>query len=142
MIPSKLIFAPLVLQVALTLFMYVRLSVVKRRAAADGKVDEKRRALFDDAWPDEVIQVNNNIANQFEAPVLFYALVLALFGLEAVDVYAHVLAWAFALSRVAHAYVHVGANVVPIRRKLFTAGVVALMGLCALVVRAMLVSAA
>ncbi len=38
-------------------------------------------ALDNDAWPDEVRKVSNNIRKQFQVPVLFYVLVLALYVL-------------------------------------------------------------
>jgi hypothetical protein len=119
-----LIFLPLLAQVLLTIYAYVRLAAVKSRAVAAGQVDERRRALHDDAWPDSVVQVNNNIRNQFEVPVLFYVLILALFALGAVGVFAHAVAWLFALSRIAHFAVHTGPNIVPIRRRVFMFGVV------------------
>jgi hypothetical protein len=133
---DELIFAPLLLQIGLTLAVYVRLTVVKAKALKSGEVDVARRALHDDAWPESVIQVNNNIRNQFETPVLFYVLVLGLYALGGVSVYAHAAAWLYALSRVAHALVHTGSNVVVIRRRVFAGGVLMLFVLCGLVAAA------
>ena len=120
---ATLIFLPVLVQVLLTIWAYVRLGAAKSRALAAGQVDERRRALHEDAWPDSVIQINNNIRNQFELPVLFYVLVLALYAQQAVTLFAHVAAWLFALSRVVHFVVHTGDNVVPIRRRVFMFGV-------------------
>jgi hypothetical protein len=102
--------------------IYVRLITVKIREMKAGKVDMARRALHEDAWPDSVLQINNNIRNQFELPVLFYVLSFALWGLEAVGVIALVAAWLFVLSRIAHAVIHLGSNYVPNRRRAFTVG--------------------
>jgi hypothetical protein len=121
-----LIFLPVLVQMLLTLVLYVVLQRVKTRAARAGEVDERRRALHEDAWPDYVRQVNNNIRNQFELPVLFYALCLVLWALQAAGTLAQVLAWGFVLSRIAHAWVHTGSNVVPLRRRIFTVGVLLL----------------
>ncbi|GAC21402.1 hypothetical protein GARC_4460 [Paraglaciecola arctica BSs20135] len=66
--------------------------------------------------------MSNNIANQFEAPVLFYVLCLVLYSINAADMVAIGLAWLFALSRFAHAYVHIGSNYVPMRLRLFLLG--------------------
>ena len=117
-----LIFGPVLVQVLLTLATYVLLIKAKIRAMKAGEVDMARRALFDDAWPESVIKINNNIKNQFEVPVLFYVLAFALWALHAVHWAALAAAWLFAISRVVHAWVHVGSNYVPNRRRAFTAG--------------------
>ncbi len=122
---AKLIFYPVLLQILLTLLVYAYLAVVKSRAVRLQQVDLARRALDGDAWPDSVRQVSNNLRNQFEAPVLYYALALMLWALDGVDAYSLGLAWAFALSRVAHAAVH--SNYVPRRRAIFTFGCLVLL---------------
>lgn len=129
-----LIFLPVLLQIALTVWMYIRLASAKAQAVKNNQVDEARRALHDDAWPESVQKINNNIRNQFEVPVLFYVLVVMLFELGVAGVLAQGLAWAFVLSRMAHAYVHTGSNVVAVRRPIFMLG--------CLLVLAMLVLAA
>ena len=116
------IFLPVLAQIAMTMGLYIYLGVAKARALKIGKVDLERRALHADAWPDDVQQINNSIRNQFELPVLFIALVLVLFVIDAAGPLAHVLAWAFVLGRVLHAYVHTGSNHVPHRRALFSFG--------------------
>ena len=119
---GKLIFVPVLLQVLLTLSLYLALNVAKSRAARRGQVDEARRALHEDAWPDHVRQINNNIRNQFEVPVLFYVLVFMLWALQAAGPMAQGAAWLFVLSRVWHAVVHTGSNRVPLRRRIFMFG--------------------
>jgi hypothetical protein len=121
-IPSQYIFLPLLVQVLLTVAVYVALVVTKKRAVKDGLVDLERRALHADAWPDNVQKINNNIRNQFEVPVLFYILVITLHQLGAAGVVAQSLAWLFVASRLVHAYVHTGSNVVPVRRLVFMLG--------------------
>jgi hypothetical protein len=117
-----LIFWPVLVQVLLSLFVYVAL--IKRKIAAmrAGRVDMERRALHDDAWPDDVMQINNNIRNQFELPVLFYVLAFALWAMHAVHWEAVVAASLFVLSRVVHAWIHISSNEVPARRRAFTVG--------------------
>ena len=118
-----LIFLPVLAQMLLTLLLYVALQGRKKHAALRGDVDAARRALDEDAWPAEVRQVNNNLRNQFELPVLFYVLCLALFALNATGWLVQGLAWAFVASRVVHAWVHVHSNVVTVRRRVFIVGV-------------------
>jgi len=131
----NLLFLPMLLQIALTLFMFIRLGTVKSRAVRLAEVDARRRALHQDAWPDYVLKVANNIDNQFETPVLFYVLSFMAWANDRVDWVLLSLCWTFVGSRLAHAYIHVGANVVALRRKVFTVGVLILMLLAALNLR-------
>lgn len=124
---SNLLFLPVLVQILLTFGLYIYLAVAKSRASAQGLVDENRRGLHDDAWPESVMKINNCIRNQFEVPVLFYVLVLATWASAAVTVYSHVLAWLFVASRVVHAFIHTGSNIVPVRRKVFMVGVLILL---------------
>ena len=116
------IFGPILVQVLLTLVLYILLQVSKKRAIKLGQVDLARRALHDDAWPESVMKINNNIRNQFELPVLFYAVSFALWALDAVGLIALVAAWSFAASRIVHSWIHIVPNYVPVRRSAFTFG--------------------
>ena len=116
------IFVPVIVQVLLTLLIYVRLIKVKVLAMRAGLVNMDRRALHEDAWPESVLQINNNIRNQFELPVLFYVICVVLWQLDAVTALALAAAAAFVLSRIAHAMIHLGSNYVPNRRRAFTVG--------------------
>ncbi len=116
------IFLPVLVQIGLVFWLYIYLAIAKSRAMKAGLVDEQRRALHNDAWPDSVLQVNNCIRNQFEVPVLFYVLVIILLVTHRINIAMHVLAWVFVLSRIFHAYIHVGSNYVPNRRRVFMFG--------------------
>ena len=133
-----LIFIPVLIQLLLSLFVFIRLGQVKEQAVKRGEVDQTRRALHDDAWPDYVLKVNNNIRNQFETPVLFYILVICLWTLDAASLTAQLLALAYALLRLAHASVHLGSNIVKIRKRLFQASIVTLFLLSGLLLLAIL----
>jgi len=117
-----LIFIPVLVQVLLTLATYVLLINVKIRAMKAGEVDMARRALYEDAWPESVMKINNNIRNQFELPVLFYVIAIVLWSLEAVSALVLAAACLFVLSRIVHTWIHVGSNYVPNRRRAFTVG--------------------
>lgn len=134
----KLIFWPVLAQVALTIFMFLRIAIVKARSLKAGDVDLSRRALHPDAWPDYVLQVTNNVRNQFEMPVLFYVVALLLWALGEVHVATLTLAWAYVAFRVVHAYIHTGPNIVKYRLKMFQLSTLALLGLFGFAVRAML----
>ena len=130
----NLIFVPVLVQVLLTLGVYVRLIKVKIAAVKAGQVNRERLPLHEDAWPESVLQINNNIRNQFELPVLFYVMSFAFWALDAVHWAALAAASLFVLSRMAHAYFHLGSNYVPNRRRAFTVGwwVLALMAVLVL----------
>lgn len=123
------IFLPLLANMLIVLVLYYLLGVRKKRACRQGTVDDQRRALHADAWPDDVMQVNNCIRNQFELPLLFYVLGVILWALNAVNLWVLVAAWAFVLLRCCHAYVHTGSNFLPLRRRLFTFATLVLTGL-------------
>ncbi len=124
---DSMIFLPVVVQILLTLAVFVALKSAKGRALATGEVDQERRAIYEDAWPESVIRINNNIRNQFQLPVLFYVLVMVLWNLGAAGVFAQLVAWLFVLSRIVHAYIHLGSNYVPYRARAFIFGAVMVM---------------
>ena len=124
-----LIFLPVLAQVILTLVVFVAMTVAKSRAMKRGEVDLERRALHKDAWPDYVLKLSNNIANQFETPVLFYAVSFVLWALRAVDAVTLSLASAYVVTRIVHAFVHTGSNYVPVRKRVFTLGVVIILAM-------------
>jgi hypothetical protein len=119
---GDLVFYPILVMVLLTLLIYVRLIKVKIREMRAGRVDMERRALHEEAWGDAVLQINNNIRNQFELPVLFYVVCGALWALEGVGIVALVAAWLFVLSRIVHAWIHLTSNRIKFRRQSFTVG--------------------
>lgn len=135
---NSLIFLPVALQVTLTILLFVYLAVARASAAKQGLVDEERRALHDDAWPDSVIQINNCVRNQFETPVLFYILLVSLWLTDGINLYAHIFAWAFVLSRFVHASIHLRSNYVPVRRKVFIFGGLNIIALMVLLVFAII----
>ena len=135
---QHLILWPLIAQTILILLLFVRLGQLKDRARAAGKVDLTLTALDNDAWPDDVRKVANNIRTQFQIPVLFFVLVLALYAHGAVDGWARAFAWAFVASRIAHSYVHIGSNYVPRRTLFFKLSVLFVIGLLFLLIRAQL----
>lgn len=116
------IFVPVIVQVLMTLLIYVRLIKVKIREIRAGRVDKTRSALHEEAWGDAVLQINNNIRNQFELPVLFYVMAAVLWAMDSVNGLAIAAAFLFVLSRIAHALIHLGSNYVPNRRRTFTVG--------------------
>lgn len=117
---------PVLVQVTLTLSVFIVMGARKGKAIKTGLVDREKAALDNSAWPDEVLKASNNIQNQFQTPILFYALVFAFIVTQTVSMTVLVLAWVYVISRLIHAYVHTGSNYVPVRFRVFIVGVVTL----------------
>ena len=137
---QNMILLPVLIQVLLTLLVYVALAKAKARALRAGLVDLDRRALHDDAWPESVIKINNDIRNQFELPVLFYVVTIILWQLSETGLLAQLLAWSFVASRIVHAWIHLGSNYVPARRKVFMFGWAVVLVMTGAAIRAVLAS--
>jgi hypothetical protein len=123
---TDLLLVAVLVQVILTIAVFVVLAIRKAKAVKNGEVDLKRAALHNDAWPDYVLLISNNIQNQFQTPVLFYALCFGFILIDAVDSLALSGAWTYVITRLVHAYVHTTTNFVPVRMRVFTLGMVAL----------------
>ncbi len=119
---ANLIFGPLLAQLLLTVGMFMLLATRKAQAVRLKNVNLKLAALDHRAWPDDVVKVSNNIANQFETPILFYIVCLTLFLLHAVSAGVLMLAWLYVGTRFVHGFVHVRSNLVPVRLRAFAAG--------------------
>lgn len=119
------IFWPMIMQTVLIYGVYVLIALRRRDALKAGStsVSQFRENLNE---PPESLFVRNNLANQFELPVLFYAACLALLAAGAADLIAVVLAWLFVISRYVHAWIHVTTNRIRHRQPAFTAGFVLL----------------
>ncbi len=124
----NLIFLPVLVHMLLIFSLYIRLAVAKRRSA--GEVDPKVTALDPKAWPEQVVKISNNIANQFETPILFYVLSVILFLTDNVSVFSVSLMGLYVVSRIVHSFIHTGSNYVPVRMKVFLVGTLMLLGTC------------
>lgn len=120
----KHILLPVLVQILITIAGFMLLGVRKAKALKAGGVDSSKTALDNDAWPDYVLMVSNNIRNQFQVPVLFYVLCFMFYALNAVTTTVLYMAWAFVISRIIHAYIHMSTNYVPARFRVFTIGFV------------------
>lgn len=112
---------PVAVQILLTLLIFIPLTRRKFQAVKDG-TDVSKTALNNSAWPDNVLKASNNLANQFQLPVLFYVLCLIFFVTNGVSVLVLALAWTFVVSRLVHSYVHITTNYVPHRMRIFILG--------------------
>lgn len=128
---AKLTFLALMAMMVLPVILVVRLGRVRfaylaTRGGEDKGKDIGRLKVSDADWPDHILQNQNAYKNQFELPVLFYALTILalLFGFA--DTAMTVICFAFVVIRYSHAFVHVTSNNVTHRLNLFTASLVIL----------------
>ena len=124
---TQALLLPAFAHVALVAAVGLRLGRARMRAAQSGQVRMGDVALDGSKWPDGVRKLANNYQNQFEVPVLYYALLGLLLATGLGDGVAVALSWGFAASRIAHSIIHTGGNVVMWRFQAFLAGFVILM---------------
>jgi hypothetical protein len=120
------VLAPLFVQVLLTFVLLVMMGRRRFAAARAGEVRIEDTALGQSTWPQEPTKAANAFANQFQMPVLFYVLVLLAVITRKADLLFVVLSWVFVITRLFHAFIHTGSNVVMRRFTAFLAGVVVL----------------
>lgn len=111
------------------LWTFVVLGIVffrRRRAFVDGTVRPADVAVSTERYPEPARLAAANYANQFEAPVLFFALIMIAMEVGAVGTLMAVLAWLFVLSRVVHTFIHIGPNQLHTRAIVFSVGIACL----------------
>lgn len=124
---NNIIFLPVLAHMLLVFVLYIYLGKVKSRAVKEGRVDREKAALNSREWPEYVLKVSNNLANQFESPVLFYMLSVMYYLSGNVSAVLLILMGLYVVSRYLHAYIHVTSNYVPYRFKCFVIGVLILL---------------
>jgi hypothetical protein len=113
--------------------LYVWLTVARQRAVKRGEVAYGDFARHEE--PHHVARIAYNLANQFELPVIFYAVVVMLVALDKVTAVDVIAAWVFVAGRVVHSLVQCLTDNVPLRGQVFLinfAGVAVLVGHVAL----------
>ena len=115
------IFWPMLAHVLLVYIVYM--VMFKRRYGAvksgEAKVSSYKLRSTE---PASSVTVANNLINQFELPVLFHVLSLALFVTNGVNYLTLVLMWLFVLTRYVHAWVHLTSNSLMHRSRVFFLG--------------------
>lgn len=123
------ILAPAFVQVALTFVLMLWMGRARFAAVRAGQVKVEDIALGQRAWPDRVMQIVNAFHNQFETPVLFYALVAFALLTRQADLIFVIMSWLYVLSRLAHAAIYTTSNVVMLRFQAFLAGTLVLVAM-------------
>ena len=122
------ILAPVFVQIALTFALLVWMGRTRFAAVRAGEVTDREGALLGrPVWPPRAMQAANAFSNQFELPVLFYALVALALVTRKIDLLFVAMAWLFVLSRLVHAFIHVGSNELRFRFGAYLAGALLLL---------------
>jgi len=102
--------------VVLTIMFFTRIGDVKA-----GITDARFFKTYDFATeiPNKTKQLNRNVTNQFETPVLFFAVVALILAMGLAHQHLVVLAYAWVFLRVLHTFVHLTSNKLPYRMTTF-----------------------
>jgi hypothetical protein len=101
---------PVFAQIALTFGLLIWMVGARRQALVNRETRIKDIALGEPNWPVRATQIGNCYRNQFELPLLFYALIALALPLRHADYIILLLSWVFVISRLVHAGVFVSSN--------------------------------
>ncbi len=127
---------PMASLVLLTFVVGVAMLGLRFRAVARGQINPRHFLLNRGGRvPEYLARVEQNYLNLFELPVLFYALVLALYATASVSPLQLGLAWGFVVARLLHTLVHTTVNRLRWRMRIFSVGALLLIAAWALFVQ-------
>jgi hypothetical protein len=101
---------PVFVLVGLTFALLLSMAGARRRALVSGGTKIRDIALGQQNWPVQATQIGNCYRNQFELPLLFYALIALALPLRHVDLFIVLMSWVFVVTRFAHAGIFVTSN--------------------------------
>lgn len=121
----KLIY-PALAQIVWTLVVLGILFLRRQAAFRNKDVQVADVAVSTERYPKRARLAAANYANQFETPVLFFALIMLAMEVGATGTVMATLAWGYVLTRIVHTFIHVGSNHLPTRATVFSLGVACL----------------
>src|ERR1044072_5571015 len=124
---------PMLAHIGWVFLLYVWLTLAPMQAVRRGEVEFGSFARGEE--PHHVARITRNLANQFELPVIFYAMAVLLIATGKVTAIDVIAAWAFVAGRVIHTLVQTLTDNVPLRGQVFLinfAGAAVLVGHIAL----------
>jgi hypothetical protein len=114
---------------AMILWMFVVLGIMftrRMKAFSSKAVRPSEVAVSTERYPENARLAAANFTNQFETPVIFFAVIMLAMEVSAASYAMAALAWAFVATRVVHTLVHVGSNNLKLRASVFALGVLIL----------------
>jgi hypothetical protein len=122
----QMVLLPVFVLVGLTFALLLGMASARGRALTSRETSFKDIARGEPNWPTRAAQIGNCFSNQFELPVLFYALIALALPLRHADLVIVLLSWVFVITRFAHAGIFVTSNNVRQRSLAWFAGVLVL----------------
>ena len=101
---------PVFVMIGLTFALLIGMVGARRSALVSRETKIRDIALGQPNWPVRATQIGNCYRNQFELPVLFYALIAIALPIRHADLIIVVLSWVFVITRLIHAGVFVSSN--------------------------------
>lgn len=125
---------PAFAMMALTIFCMTRLGLMRWAAVKKGEIDPRFFVLFRGyEEPDRLAAGSRHVSNLFEAPLLFYVVILAAFVTGQSGNWLIGLAWTYVGLRLVHTYIHLTSNIVLTRFRVFILSMLVLTALWAVV---------
>jgi hypothetical protein len=123
-----MVLLPVFVQVGLVFALLFMMAGVRTTSLRSREITFKDIALGQN-WPARSMQVGNCFNNQFQLPVLFYALIALALPLRQTDLIIVVLSWVFVVTRLIHAGIFITSNNVQQRSLAWFAGVLVLLAM-------------
>ncbi len=125
----QMVLLPVFVQVGLTFALLITMAGARRNALVNKDTKIKDIVLGQPNWPVRATQIGNCYKNQFEIPVLFYALIALALPLRHADNVIVILSWVFVVTRLVHAGIFVTSNDLNQRSLAWFAGVLVLLAM-------------
>ena len=107
---EKLLLLAVFAQVFLTFLVLVILGHRRVPLVFSRKIEVGEIAVESEAWPVPAKLASNNFANQFQLPVMFYALAAISFATDKTSLWLSILAVLFVSTRYIHTAIHITSN--------------------------------
>lgn len=114
-------------QVTLTFVAVLRMGVARIAAVKANEVKIAEIAIDSGAYPAQIKLLQNNARNQFETPILFYALIAIGLAGSALNTGVAIASVGYVGTRIAHHIIHTGNNRIELRMKVYLAGLLFLL---------------
>ena len=106
----RMVLLPVFVLIGLTFSLLIWMAIERRNTLVSKETRVRDIVLGQPNWPVRVTQIGNCFADQFEMPVLFYALIAFALPLRRADLLIVLLSWVFVITRFAHAGIFVTSN--------------------------------
>jgi len=122
------IFWPVIIQALVTLFLYIPMSSRRVASVKSGEAKASDYRLVEKE-PADVRQMTRAIANQYETPILFYAVCVSAYVTQNAGTVMLALAWAYVIIKCCHVFVQTTSNRLRFRRPIFMVSFIVLIAM-------------